>query len=164
MSNIIKWAIVSLVAGYFLNKFCEIVQSDFLEKFLNENLILILVGVLAINTATIGIILLRLGELSGEHMTEDIRLIPTNDPIGIITKMMLIPERETVGKIYVPPQIELRILQNAKVYTYGTVYYSDISGNEHWSQFCFSFTDNGHSMNPEMFHDSCDDLETGQNN
>lgn len=67
MSNILKWAAVSLVLGYFLNKFCESVQSDFLEKFLCENLILLLVGVLAINTATIGIILLRLGELSSEH-------------------------------------------------------------------------------------------------
>jgi uncharacterized membrane protein len=75
MNNVIKWAAVSLILGYFLNRLCEAIQSDFLDKFLESNLILLLVAVLAINTATIGIILLRLGELSSEHQIKFPRII-----------------------------------------------------------------------------------------
>jgi len=64
MLNILKWTGISLVAAYFVNRGCEWVQSDFLQKFLDDKLIEILVTLLAINTATMGIILLRLGELS----------------------------------------------------------------------------------------------------
>ena len=67
MISILKWSVISLVCGYFANRACEWLQSDFLQKFLDDKLIEILVTLLAVNTATLGIILLRLGELSDKH-------------------------------------------------------------------------------------------------
>ena len=75
MKYIIKWILISLVIGYALNRLCDYCQSDFLEKYLDENLILLLVALLAINTATLGIILLRLGELSMEYKAKFPKII-----------------------------------------------------------------------------------------
>jgi hypothetical protein len=70
MSSILKWSVISLIAAYFVNRGCAWLQSDFLQKFLDDKLIEILITLLAVNTATLGIILLRLGELSEKHKTE----------------------------------------------------------------------------------------------
>jgi hypothetical protein len=75
MKYIIKWMLISLAVGWGLNRLCDYYQSDFLEKYLDENLILLLVALLAINTATLGIILLRLGELSFEYKAKFPKII-----------------------------------------------------------------------------------------
>jgi len=46
-------------------------------------------------------------------------------------------------------------------YCYGTVWYDDIFGNHHWSQFCQKFygTPANWSSSVPAFHNSCDDAE-----
>lgn len=67
MSNIIKWSVISLVVAHLLNCACNVLKTDFLLTFLEANLITLLIALLAINTATIGIILSRLGEMSARY-------------------------------------------------------------------------------------------------
>ena len=88
--NIFKWAVISLVAALLLNCLCDALKTEFLQKFLEENLILLLVALLAINTATIGIILLRLGEISSEYKVKFPRIISAMkqsvwEQLGLIT-------------------------------------------------------------------------------
>jgi hypothetical protein len=104
------------------------------------------------------------------NMAEAITDIPAHDPVGTKLNMMIIPENEGVTKnegvtqITFPPTIESRILQNSKVYVFGTIYYSDIYGTRHWCQYCFSLSDHGNTMTQEISHNSCDDLEQAQKN
>jgi hypothetical protein len=91
--------------------------------------------------------------------------IHPHDPEGFKLQMMLIPQQDKRGMVAnISPATELRIIQNATVYAFGTVYYSDIHGVRHWSQFCYSFADTGLTMTPANFHNSCDDLEQTQKN
>lgn len=94
--------------------------------------------------------------------TENPAEIQRHDPIGNKDSLMIIPNQEATLKVTIPLNAEARILNNVRFYIYGTVYYSDISGNNHWSQFCFSITDKGAWMVAQNFHGSCDDLESDQ--
>jgi hypothetical protein len=51
-------------------------------------------------------------------------------------------------------------------YLYGTIWYDDIFGKHHWSQFCFYVRCDTNTivMGPAAFHFTCDDTENGQNN
>jgi hypothetical protein len=91
MNSVLKWSAISLVAGYFINCGCEMLQSDFLQNFLEDKLIEILVTLLAVNTATLGIILLRLGELCDKHKTK----------FPIIVSAMKLSVAEQIGLIIV---------------------------------------------------------------
>jgi len=53
-----------IVAALFLNLLSTVLKSTFLAKFLHDNVIIILVNLLAINTATTGIVLTKLKEIS----------------------------------------------------------------------------------------------------
>jgi hypothetical protein len=96
--------------------------------------------------------------------TENPSEIQFHDPIGTKDSLVLIPNGEATLTITIPLNVEARMLVGNRVYFYGTIYYSDISGNKHWSQFCFSFQNNGIIMHTENFHNSCDDLEANQIN
>lgn len=67
MTNILKWSAISLVVAHFLNCACETLKTEFLAKFLEANLITLLIATLAINTATAGIILSRLSEMNARY-------------------------------------------------------------------------------------------------
>jgi len=94
----------------------------------------------------------------------DPKNIPPHDPFGTKSSLMLIPNQEGNVVITLPNIIGVGIFQNIKIYIFGTVFYRDITGVEHWSQFCFQFDRNGALMVPQNFHNSCDDLEGNQTN
>jgi hypothetical protein len=49
-------------------------------------------------------------------------------------------------------------------YMYGTVWYNDISGHPHWSQFCWIVDLKYTTFLPAPIHNSCDDAQTNQTN
>ena len=118
------------------------------------------------NDSTVNLIMKNVGKtpalITSEvgFLTENTNVIKLRDPIGKSDSLVVIPNSEAKLIIAIPVNVDLRILQNAKVYVFGTVNYSDISGNSHWTQFCFFFSQNGVLMQTESFHNSCDDLET----
>lgn len=60
--NYKNWLCYLAIAG-ILKGLSIIVESDFIDKFLEENLILLLPALLAINVTTISILLTKIGEL-----------------------------------------------------------------------------------------------------
>jgi len=60
-----------IVAAFALNALSIFFESPFLSKFLHDNVINILINLLAINTATTGIVLTKLKEISENHKNFD---------------------------------------------------------------------------------------------
>jgi len=60
-----------IVIAFLLNALSIWIQSPFLSKFLHDNVISVLIYLLAINTATTGIVLTKLKELSGINSNFD---------------------------------------------------------------------------------------------
>lgn len=60
-----------IVAALILNALSTFLESPFLSKFLHDNVIIILINLLAINTATTGIVLTKLKEISENHKNFD---------------------------------------------------------------------------------------------
>jgi hypothetical protein len=56
-----------IVGALFINLLSTLLQSTYLSKFLHDNVINILINLLAINTATTGIVLTKLKEISEKH-------------------------------------------------------------------------------------------------
>jgi hypothetical protein len=92
----------------------------------------------------------------------DPKQIPLHDSFGSESSLVLIPNQEGNIVTTLPSVIKQAILQNIKIYVYGTVFYRDINQKNHWSQFCFCFDQNGILMLSQSFHNSCDDLESNQ--
>jgi hypothetical protein len=97
-------------------------------------------------------------------MAIDSKRIPLHDPPGSSTSLMLVPNQEAKVMINLPEVVKQGILLNIKIFIYGTVCYRDINQKTHWTQFCFSFSQNGAYMQPENFHNACDDLEVNAQN
>ena len=53
-----------VVVGLCISSFSAWIESDFLERYLNANLITLLVALLAINTTTISVVMTKLREIS----------------------------------------------------------------------------------------------------
>lgn len=54
-------------------------------------------------------------------------------------------------------------------YVYGTIWYDDIFGKHHWSQFCYAIrvtpdADSAAEFLPINIHNTCDDAQTNQSN
>lgn len=94
----------------------------------------------------------------------DPKTIPPHDPMGTKNALMLIPNQEGKVVVTLPDIVAQGIVLNMKIYIYGTVRYRDIFQKNHWSQFCFCFDQNGRIMNPQNFHNSCDDLDANTQN
>lgn len=62
--NIVFFIFLSLVA----NIAAKYLQSDFIGKFLRENLVLIVITLLAINTATCGLLITNIKESAGDRL------------------------------------------------------------------------------------------------
>jgi hypothetical protein len=60
-----------IVAALALNSLSFFLESPFLSKFLHDNVINIIINLLAINTATTGIVLTKLKEISENHKNFD---------------------------------------------------------------------------------------------
>lgn len=67
MTNIFMLACTYIVVGASINGISLLIKSDFLCKFLDQNLILLLVAILAINTTTISVILSKMREIADKN-------------------------------------------------------------------------------------------------
>lgn len=59
------------------------------------------------------------------------------------------------------------ISTGCKVYIFGTIWYDDIFGHNHWSQYCVQVVPSEKSIDQfeqAEFHNSCDDAQTNQTN
>lgn len=66
MLEALKIISLSLVGGIFFEILSYCLKSDFLDRFLDANLIILLVALLAINGATVSIVMSKLREISDE--------------------------------------------------------------------------------------------------
>lgn len=69
--NWIKNISFYIIAAILINLLSTSLESSFLSKFLHDNVINILINLLAINTATTGIVLTKLKEISENHNSFD---------------------------------------------------------------------------------------------
>lgn len=87
--------------------------------------------------------------------------IPPQDPEITGLKIMLPPDKP----ITLPYSVNQLLITGSKyfpVYVFGTIFYEDISGKKHWTQFCYSITEGGFKVTAMSIHSSCDDLEKQQ--
>lgn len=91
MRNVLVNIIMSLFFGYILFNFEKVMDSDFIIGFLTNNMITILIALLAINSATLSIVLSKLKELidkEGGNMafvnTKKQMAISINEQIALI--------------------------------------------------------------------------------
>lgn len=64
MSNLVRDVCVYIVVGVLIHSVSVGLQSDFLEGFLEENLVTLLFALLAINTTTMSVILTKLRDIA----------------------------------------------------------------------------------------------------
>ncbi|MDH5571053.1 MAG: hypothetical protein OEY89_04760 [Gammaproteobacteria bacterium] len=67
ISQIIKTSIMSIGIGFLAQVLQSSLKTDYLNNFLSQNLITILIALLAINTATLGIVLTKIRDLVEKH-------------------------------------------------------------------------------------------------
>jgi len=67
MINIIKNICVAIVCGLLLVWFSNLVGSNFLSQFLENNLIMLLIALLAINITTMSVVMVKLREISDSN-------------------------------------------------------------------------------------------------
>jgi len=63
MSNIFQGILKAIGGGVILYLLQKAMQTDFLSKFLSNNLVTILFALLAINAATLGVVLTKIRDL-----------------------------------------------------------------------------------------------------
>lgn len=92
ISQVVRTSLIALGSGFLIELFNGWLESEFLHKFLEENLITILVALLAVNAATMGIVLTKIRDLidqnegGGEYF------------LGVKTQMLL-AVKEQIGLI-----------------------------------------------------------------
>jgi hypothetical protein len=67
MINVIKNICVAIVCGLLLTWFSNLVESNFLYQFLENNLIMLLIALLAINITTMSVVMVKLREISDSN-------------------------------------------------------------------------------------------------
>jgi hypothetical protein len=91
--------------------------------------------------------------------------IPATDafPNPINSADFLMPDNTSIIPSTLPPnQVNASDVEAGKsYYIAGTIWYDDIFGNHHWSQFCYSVTPDLKTR-PMPFHHSCDDVKPSQ--
>lgn len=71
MTNLFMILCTYTVVGTSINGISLLIKSDFFCKFLDQNLILLLVAILAINTTTISVILSKMREIADKNSEVD---------------------------------------------------------------------------------------------
>lgn len=91
MNGCIKTAFISLGAGFFLSSLQDLLATTFLSDFLRSNLISLLIALLAINSATLGVVLTKIRELVDKHggienfrKTRDEMILSIREQISLI--------------------------------------------------------------------------------
>ena len=67
ISHVLKTFIMSIGIGFLAQVFQTALKTDYLNNFLSQNLITILIALLAINSATLGIVLTKIRDLVEKH-------------------------------------------------------------------------------------------------
>lgn len=67
ISQILKTSIMSIGVGFLAQVLQSSLTTNYLNNFLSENLITILIALLAINSATLGIVLTKIRDLVEKH-------------------------------------------------------------------------------------------------
>lgn len=86
----IKNIAVCFIISLGLYMFSNFIQSEYLMKFIEQNLILMLVALLAINSATIGMILGKIKEICDKYDGADFSQTAKQLKISIIEQVVLI--------------------------------------------------------------------------
>ena len=73
--DILKNSCVSIVSAMVLNGFARLIRSEFLPKFLSDNLITLLIALLAINITTLSVMMTKVSELNKEKDSDFSRTI-----------------------------------------------------------------------------------------
>jgi hypothetical protein len=87
----------------------------------------------------------------------DISKIPQRDTETSGMGFVLVPNNTIRMPMPVPPLVIAYTGINP-VYIYGTIWYKDISGDKHWTQFCYSITASGESTSQIPSHSLTDDM------
>ena len=104
--------------------------------------------------------------------TNDKSGIPKEDPYPSLPEHQGICAPGQVQHIIsatIPSQLMIDVANGRPFYLWGTIWYDDIFGKHHWSQFCFlvkrgQININLLQFNATQFHNSCDDAEANQTN
>ena len=67
ISQVIRTSLIALGGGFLIELCNGWLESEYLHKFLEENLITILVALLAVNAATMGIVLTKIRDLIDQN-------------------------------------------------------------------------------------------------
>lgn len=67
LKDLVWKIVISTAIGYMLYSLSKSLQSDYIDKFIIDNLITLLVALLAINTTTISVILTKLYEITKQY-------------------------------------------------------------------------------------------------
>lgn len=96
ISHLLRTAFLSLGAGFVLRMTQDWVGSSYFADFLRGNLINLLIALLAVNSATMGIVLTKIRELIEEHghgdafkRTRDHFLLSVKEQVGLIAVAIL---------------------------------------------------------------------------
>lgn len=105
MIGCIRTAFVSIGSGFFLAIIQDFLGTTFLNEFLRGNLISLLIALLAINSATLGVVLTKIRELADKHngiesfnATRNEMIISIREQISliIIGTILLMVEKSTL--------------------------------------------------------------------
>jgi hypothetical protein len=91
--------------------------------------------------------------------------IPAKDEMPKESQGLLAPDESSIAVIApASAKIIAQMSDGKTVYLFGTVWYDDIFGNHHWSQFCKSIVvgQNMIKIFSSAVHNSCDDAEQKQ--
>jgi hypothetical protein len=96
--------------------------------------------------------------------TPDLQSIPVTNPeeLSGADAMILGPNgigNTSTQKPYPPEAIQL-IKKGVRLYIYGTIWYQDVFGKHHWTQFCYYPGTDLKGFGPCPIHNTCDDCGT----
>ena len=91
--QILKSVLIALAAGFVCQLFQGWLSSTYLTSFLEQNLVNLLVALLAVNSATMGIVLTKIRDLVEKH--------GQGDAFGRTKRQMLVSIKEQIGLILV---------------------------------------------------------------
>lgn len=99
-----------------------------------------------------------------ENSTADVADVKDVDPKVEGVRSSLAPGDNINMPYQIPNNLVLKLQDGKPIYVFGTIYYDDIFGMEHWTQFCYSIFNEGRTTLQPNFHNICDEIETNQTN
>lgn len=98
-----------LVIGFVVNGLATLIGSTFLCSFLDENLILLLVALFAINTTTASVILTKMREIADRHPDVDFQTTRSQMKVSSFEQVLLIIFAIVIGILKTSPWMTAHI-------------------------------------------------------